>query len=293
MPTLTIVISNMGDTVIKGIRDLTIWLGAFTVLPGDESMRDKVKDAAKKVKSGAAGEKQDGDIVEEQPGGVNLPEQDRDPEKAYRKRGEQVPGSAASKATDKMGSAFETEELEDAEEAKSRGDKLSEDMHLYHYLLVKEIRKVMKDVNEETPIKYSYSDWAYIMRLLGQDEADSHFHRKAPAQAPPQEELGSAGKQTGVDKEGESGDKDSAVKSTGQSTQWSWVGARSPLMGEQSEPAWVLERLSERLEDLLRAERDKSREERKKRGGQAGEESAIQDLKSHATIPETQEEEDQ
>lgn len=34
VPTLTILISNMGDTVVKGIRDLTLYLGEITVLPG-------------------------------------------------------------------------------------------------------------------------------------------------------------------------------------------------------------------------------------------------------------------
>ena len=52
VPTLTILISNMGDTVIKGIRDATIWLGALTVLPGEDSARRKVRAVAKKVTPG-------------------------------------------------------------------------------------------------------------------------------------------------------------------------------------------------------------------------------------------------
>src|SRR6266536_3813425 len=34
VPSLKILISNMGDTIVKGIRDLTLWVGKFTVLPG-------------------------------------------------------------------------------------------------------------------------------------------------------------------------------------------------------------------------------------------------------------------
>lgn len=36
IPTLTILISDMGDTVVKAIKDVTIWLGEITVLPSDE-----------------------------------------------------------------------------------------------------------------------------------------------------------------------------------------------------------------------------------------------------------------
>jgi len=37
IPTLTILISDMGDTVVKVVKDLTIWLGEVTVLPHDEN----------------------------------------------------------------------------------------------------------------------------------------------------------------------------------------------------------------------------------------------------------------
>jgi potassium channel subfamily K len=36
IPSLTILISDMGDTVVKGIKDLTIWLGEITILPSDQ-----------------------------------------------------------------------------------------------------------------------------------------------------------------------------------------------------------------------------------------------------------------
>lgn len=39
VPTLTILISNMGDTVIKAFRDFTIWIGALTVLPDDKGLK--------------------------------------------------------------------------------------------------------------------------------------------------------------------------------------------------------------------------------------------------------------
>lgn len=37
VPTLTILISNMGDTVVKGVKDVTIWLGEISFLPSTDA----------------------------------------------------------------------------------------------------------------------------------------------------------------------------------------------------------------------------------------------------------------
>ena len=42
VPTITILISNIGDTLIRFIRDLTNFLGELTILPGDEPFIDRV-----------------------------------------------------------------------------------------------------------------------------------------------------------------------------------------------------------------------------------------------------------
>lgn len=44
VPTLTILISNMGDTVVKGVKDATIWLGEISFLPSNEfRTRDRLR----------------------------------------------------------------------------------------------------------------------------------------------------------------------------------------------------------------------------------------------------------
>lgn len=46
VPTLTILISNMGDTVVKGVKEATIWLGEISFLPSSEGhVLDKLKHA--------------------------------------------------------------------------------------------------------------------------------------------------------------------------------------------------------------------------------------------------------
>ncbi|KAL9037436.1 MAG: hypothetical protein Q9214_005707, partial [Letrouitia sp. 1 TL-2023] len=50
VPALTIVISNMGDTVVKGVRDLTDYLGEFTLLPGESPTKQRMKQIASKAR---------------------------------------------------------------------------------------------------------------------------------------------------------------------------------------------------------------------------------------------------
>ena len=245
IPTLTILISNMGDTVIKGIRDLTIWLGEFTVLPGEQGARGRIKAGAHKLTNGKLSSSGD-DTAEEAPGGIFLSEENRrhhddDPEKQK--------NPAKSSGAARLADEFEKVELDEAEVAKRRGDKIGEDVHLYHYLLVKEIRNVMKDVSETPPRKYSYHEWAWFLRLMGEDESSSKYHRKPLGTEGTKMETSPQIQQ--ADPDNDTGDEDRR--------QWSWLGARSPLMGETEEAEWVLDKLSETLEKQLKKQRDEQR----------------------------------
>lgn len=242
VPTLTILISNMGDTVVKGIRDLTLYFGEFTVLPGETGTRARMKQSVAKMTRGKVG---GGDVEEEAPG--LLGESDR--------RGDTEGGNNGGPMTqgaDRLAGEVEKEELEDAEAAARRGDSLAENIHEYHYLLVKEFRNVMKHINESPPRKYTYDEWAWFLKLMGEDENSHTSHRRPPikvtADADGKPEM----------QQGQTDDRDEMAK------QWSWLGNRSPLMGEKEEAEWVLERLSTTLERLLKEQRELKEDERKK-----------------------------
>lgn len=231
VPTLTILISNMGDTVVKGIRDLTIYLGEFTVLPGEASTKDRLKQSASKFTKGKIFT--NGPLMEEPPGFLGE-KNDDDSEKQNE--------STHAAATDRLAKLLEEEELDEAKVAKNRGDRLGEDVHMYHFLLIKELRNVMKHLNETPPRKYTYEEWAWFLLLMGENESCHSSHRKAPIKV----------KQAIGDKpEIQRGPTDSKGDET---RQWSWVGNRSPLMGETEEAEWVLERLSVTLEKELRSQ---------------------------------------
>ena len=262
IPTLTILISNMGDTVIKGIRDLTLWFGEFTILPGEGSTKEKLQKGATAIREGQIkdGLKQqlknkkanrDDDLVPEAPGGVFLAENRRH-KGGEPKKPEHI---AAAAATDRLGEEYEAEELDAATRAHEKGDGLSGDVHLYHYLLVREIRNVMKDLDEEPPKKYSYHEWAWFMRLLGEDENDSKFHSKPSDDAEATQGNDNSKETSNEASHLQKGNKDSNDRTPGdggKSTGWSWVGINSPLLGTDEEAEWVLERLSEKLEKELK-----------------------------------------
>ena len=48
IPSLTILISNMGDTIVKVIRDFALWIGSVTLLPS-EGFRASIKVMGQKV----------------------------------------------------------------------------------------------------------------------------------------------------------------------------------------------------------------------------------------------------
>lgn len=228
VPTLTILISNMGDTVVKGIRDLTIYLGEFTVLPGEASTKDRLKHSTYKLTNGKLFTK--GPMMDEPPGLLGE-KSDED--------GENRNHQSHAAASDNLAGASEQQELAEADAARVRGDKLDEDIHMYHFLLIKELRNVLKHLDESPPRKYTYEEWAWFLRLMGEDESSHTSHRKAPIKVK---------KENGDEPDLQQGQTDDRE----QLRQWSWVGNRSPLMGDAEEAEWVMERLSATLEKKLR-----------------------------------------
>ncbi|KAF2856764.1 potassium channel-like protein [Plenodomus tracheiphilus IPT5] len=224
VPTLTILISNMGDTVIKAFKDFTMWVGALTVLPDEEGLRAALKVGFKRIRAGK--------LHQEEKGDRNRPSK-----------------AAEQRMEDRLAAHIEEEELSRAEEAGEHGDFLERDIRFYHFVLAKEVRQLMKDVNVSPPRQYSYNEWQYYLRLISQDENDASLHRKPQVKPEPNNndtpDIGTA-------------DDDDTVG-------WSWLGIRSPLMGNQSESQWLLQKLAATLESELRKMRSSDPEKRKQK----------------------------
>lgn len=243
IPSLTILISNMGDTIVKGIRDFTLWIGNSTILPGEKGVRHSLKETANKMTFGKLFE------VSELPPGVEGAAASHYPNETT---GHNIAKNDPESAAQRVAGDSKNIETKRAKQEAAGNDKLPENRHEYHCLLIKEIGKVMKHLNSSPPRKYTFDEWAWYLKLIGEDEGEARNHRKAIRKPEnlKEEELGGA--------KGECEDK---------GEKWSWVGNRSPLMGHKEESEWVLERLHLKLKrelEMIRREMIEGRGGRKK-----------------------------
>ncbi|KAL9079042.1 MAG: hypothetical protein Q9157_002057 [Trypethelium eluteriae] len=243
VPTLTILISNMGDTVVKGFSQASDWLGAVTVLPEDNGFKATFKSSIAKIVQFRVFRNVDITIDGRAASGDPSAQE----EKALRRQ-----CNTAEIISDKIAKHLESEELKEAARAESHGDLLDRDIHFYHFVLAKEIRHLMQDLQVSPPKEYSYGEWAYYLKLMGQDENDPSLHRAPRAQVERTEGVAEA--QLVPDPDAHGGMR---------MKPWSWLGNRSPLMGDKVEAQWILERLSATLEHELK--RMRSRDERVRR----------------------------
>lgn len=112
----------------------------------------------------------------------------------------------------------------------------------------------MKDTNASPPKQYTYQEWSYYLGLVGEDEDDASRHRRPKVNRKREEQKTSdiAAANGGEDENGE------------QFT-WSWLGIRSPLMGNLSEAQWLLEKLSKTLEYEMRKMRSSDKKWREEK----------------------------
>ena len=198
---------------MKGIADLTLWVGNFTVLPHERGIRANLKENINRATRGKFGEMPPGLLGESKGSKKDSKNQDGHQQK-------NDPESAAQRvAGDKAGA-----ETAQAEKQGEGDDQLPKSRRQYHLVLAKEIGKVMKHLNSSPPRKYTFDEWAWYLKLIGEDESSPDTHRK-PKRKPKADGEGLGAALDGADVEG---NKDMRKE-------WSWIGNRSPLMGNKEE----------------------------------------------------------
>ncbi|OTB09540.1 hypothetical protein M426DRAFT_6807 [Hypoxylon sp. CI-4A] len=329
LPTMTVLISNAGDTIVKGVKDGTLLVGNITILPGEHGFRKEVKQVLSKLSCGILFV--DTDIEESPPGflgaaGEHTDEEDEDEggssdehgassrtadannaernSRADRdaEKGESSPASPpqrnghnARRTDTQKSSATSTASPNGGTRSKSPGrassiarESLPTEMPKsraeYHLVLIDEISRVTKHLRHSPPRKYTFKEWVWYLRLIGEDESDAGNHRR-PERRPPK----GHGRQLQVphpralanglnkhptndsstvdnnnnnntdkssDDENESNNGDEARKHhkvEDRAPKWSWVGHRSPLMDTREEAEWILDKLEQKLREELQA----------------------------------------
>jgi potassium channel subfamily K len=247
VPSLTILISNMGDTIIKGIRDLTIRIGNFTVLPGEKGFRLNIMETANKLTRGEWFKSQ----IQEMPPGILGESKRRSSTSSSQQGGTGGMKDDPESAAQHVNSDLALIEGKKAYERGHKNDPLPKSKHHYHLLLIREISSVMRHLRSSPPRKYSFEEWAWYLKLAGENEDDAEHHRRALGKRDEGEKMGEGS--GGVEGEGMGGAGDGRGRDNGgeKMAKWSWVGKRSPLMGNKEESEWVLERLTKKLEREL------------------------------------------
>ncbi|KAJ3455361.1 hypothetical protein MRS44_013961 [Fusarium solani] len=225
LPTMTVLISHASDTVVKFIRNATVEVGNVTILPGDEGFIGNMKHVISKITFGKAF-----------PGHLDSASPELE---------------ASSKSTDQRLDKIMAEPNEQALQGDNRGRPSTSRFRQspsqvrnhrdglptgtdFHFLLISEIQVIASHLKESKPHRYTFDQWAWYLKLMGEDEHNPQTHCKAKP------------KEKHQDPNDEGSDNDLA---------WSWVGNRSPLIGSQEETEWILASLMDRLRESLSAER--------------------------------------
>ncbi|CEI41381.1 hypothetical protein FVEN_g3598 [Fusarium venenatum] len=266
LPTMTVLISNAGDTIIKIIRDGTLRLGNVTILPGEEgSFSDDLKyiihsctfghvfpdhkepAQPSQTKKMPSAQDSSGDAaaafidMEQGPDKNDSRGRSRDSrtdEGPYKER----PDHSRHNSTFTTRVRRSLSRLRDAHEDLPTGTN-------FHFLLISEIQALTAHLKSQKPHKYSFEEWAWYLKLIGEDEGSADTHLKAQPK-PKNHHRHHHNK-----KADESPEKGTEEKTDSEHvTAWSWVGNRSPLMGSQEETEWILDRLMERLRESLSSE---------------------------------------
>ena len=204
VPTMTILVSDLGNTVIGSYKHATSDLADFTVLP----------------KAGVWGA-----YLGKHPRVRNWLQRKADKHKERREEGKRIE------------EGFPTgPEEEDLHRAPPTLEQLAADEDVDEHDLARKlalaIRRTANDLKTDVSRRYTYEEWVELTRLI-------RFSRTT------EEELEQDEEEEGL-------------------VEWDWIGADSPMMAEQTECEWVLDRLCESLDRYMRRQVPQHVKERRK-----------------------------
>ncbi|KAG9530966.1 voltage-gated potassium channel, partial [Aureobasidium melanogenum] len=186
VPTMTLLVSDMSDTIVNGFNKGTFRLADFTILPKAGIWRTLIPRLAPWIER-------------------------------YKER----------KAVQRrLQRGFETGVAEEKPTidnlAKEQGNKAPSDAELARRL-AHAIQHVSKDLQEDPPRSYTYEEWVQFTQLIrftatrDREEGGNRYEA----------------------------DQDGLIE-------WDWIGEHSPLMAQQSEAAFILDRLCESMKRYVR-----------------------------------------
>ncbi|KAF3311936.1 Potassium channel [Orbilia oligospora] len=225
VPMMTILVSNLGDTIIVIIKNVTLWLGEWTILP-EEKLPDlggrnrwlKTETQRRRQRRIQGSEK------------FQQAQREREEQRHRELRDDDEEDIEEKRALERIGTGLINREGKE----RDTGSGEERNKRLFHDLAFS-IQKLMPDLASNSPKQYGYEEWSSYLKLINMQDPRSRIQ--------PAPRVGEAGV--------ERHPKDD------------WLGENSPLMSRQSETEWLLTRLCSRLEACLREERDNEKKKRK------------------------------
>ena len=163
IPSLTILISNMGDTIIKWFSDITVWVGSVTVLPGEAGLRATLRNALKALTDSLKTFTLPGIF-----GAAPLEHPKRLSRTEYDDR-------MLDWLAGRLGPYVDEGDVDKPQGGKKHSDDLDQDIMFYHYVLARECRNLSKDLSASPPKNYDWADWEYYLKLMGNEDDPVDF----------------------------------------------------------------------------------------------------------------------
>ena len=233
LPTLTVLIGAIGDNLALLINTAALKLAEWAILEGTTLQRGMIK--AKKGAGTKHGPTKPPGFMEEGHQGID------------RAGVEDKTHADAAHAL-----ARDFNHPKDADESHPDHEQIQEHRakarRYRGYMLFKAVQDVVTHLDASPPRKYSFEEWCWFLKLLGEDENDPESHRKLNAIKHEEHDHGPG---TGIGQAGGKETSKTISDDDGQALQvtqkgpvpWSWLGPRSPLLSSTEEPKWLLERL--------------------------------------------------
>jgi potassium channel subfamily K len=249
LPTMTVLISNASNTVVRIIRDITVLVGNITILPNDRPFIRNMRGLINKLTFGRLFSDQDSESSisttcekDTHRGSIGNMERFHNSSQHRDSRSLATPsltGHLVPPLTVPLNTKFSSLSTPDLSNCVQEFTTAID----FQLLLISEIRAVTGHLQESRPHHYTFDEWAWYLKLLGEDEHSPETH---------------CGVNPGR------GRPDSSQDGSSSGLKWSWVGDQSPLLNYELESEWVLGRLIDKLRESLVSTRRLQLEDRRR-----------------------------
>ncbi|KAK6541991.1 Potassium channel [Orbilia ellipsospora] len=232
VPMMTILVSNLGDTIIVMIKNITLWLGEWTILPEEKISELGGKNRwlkSQRHRNKHARRQRSSELREKR-------EQEQRNQQHY--EGEMDMGDSTDDEEVRQLQRIGTDLI--GKEGREEGQKYGGDngMAFLHHDLAFAIQELLPDLASKPPKQYNFEEWTTYLKLINAPDGKSKSrHVSSPR----------------------------IKMADGEDEETDWLGEDSPLMSRQSETEWLLSRLCGRLEECLREQKQSAR--RRSRSG--------------------------